>query len=133
MTQYEKVALRTLKILKNSNDPNKAWDIAAKEIITSVESQKKQCPRNTFLSLCNMGLIIGVNKGEYTKSKKNKYILKALKILSDNNNPTPKQLWKEVLDENEKGKSHNSEMHVVKVLWDKNYINLDVLQELDKL
>lgn len=80
-----------------------------------------------------MGLIIGVNKGEYTKSKKNKYILKALKILSDNNNPTPKQLWKEVLDENEKGKSHNSEMHVVKVLWDKNYINLDVLQELDKL
>lgn len=48
MTQYEKVALRTLKILKNSNDPNKAWDIAAKEIITSVESQKNNAQETHF-------------------------------------------------------------------------------------
>ena len=89
LTQYERVALRAMELIKKGSDPTKAWDDAAIEKIKSIESQRKQCPRNTFLALCNMGLIIGVNKGDYTKSKKGEYAVRALRILSGNNNPTP--------------------------------------------
>lgn len=120
--KYGLTALKSVQNYRNSYSILEIWSRSAKEIFETKSSQEKGCPKNTFLALCEEGLVKSVPKGKYTKSEKNKnYALKAVSILKNNPNSscTPKELW----DNLELGnKRHNSQMDVVLALWENNLI-----------
>lgn len=118
MGKYEKVALLAVKLFHEGTTdcPIEAWEKAASQILDSRSSQRKGCPRNTFLGLCEEGKVRGIPSGSYTKSKKNKeYALDAIQILINMKEdlPSPKILW-EMLSS---GKTHNQQMDVLLALW----------------
>ncbi len=119
MGKYGKSAeIATNLLISNKvNDPIQAWELAvAKVFPDSKSSRAKGCPRSTFLGLCEDGYIIGVEEGNYTRSKKNKdYALKAVSLLNINPELDAKALWKLVIDDSDK--KHNSQMDVVITLW----------------
>lgn len=61
MNKYARAAIRAVEILENGeNSPVIAWDMATREIFTpDSPSQKKGCPMNTFLAICEDGLVRG--------------------------------------------------------------------------
>jgi len=126
MANYNTYGLCTVKAMQSnfgSLHPLELWEKAAKELFESKNSQEKSCPKNTFLGLCEQGLVKGIPKGNYTKSVKNKeYALKAIAILKQNKETTfsPKELWEklEIGD-----KRSNSQMDVVLALWEHGLIN----------
>lgn len=74
--------------------------------------------------MCENGLIIGILKGNYTKSKMNKeYALKAISLIEQNKNLlyNEKFLWQNVVNCDKK---HNSQMNVVIDLIENGYIKL---------
>jgi hypothetical protein len=96
-----------------------AWEEAVGRIFPdSPSSRAKNCPRCAFLGLCEEGLVRGVAKGSYTRSKLNKrYAVSAARKLRDR--PAladdPDQLWQLVVEGAEK--VENSQMDVVVTLW----------------
>jgi len=125
MGKYGQVAkiATTLLISNQVNDPIKAWDIATAQVFPdSISSRSKGCPKNSFLGLCEDGFVVGVKKGSYTRSKKNKnYAIKAITLLHNNHTLSEKELWQLVIDE--PNKQHNYQMDVVKTLWDNKLFN----------
>jgi hypothetical protein len=130
MNKFGKCAINAVTLYHNmgNNDPIEAWKEAVKhEFKNSESSREKGCPREAFLGLCEKGLIIGIQAGNYTNSKENKkYAIKAINILKNNSGEdlTPNNLWKKVMSPNTK--THNRQMDVVKALWDSNLINKDL-------
>jgi len=126
MTKYEEAAVQAIKIIQNSEtmSPIEAWEKATKIIFgNNPSAQKKSCPRDAFLGLCDAGLIKGVTKGSYTKSVKNKqYAIEAVDILKKNPylDISPNALW-QIVQAGVK-KAHNSQMDVVLGLWNQNLI-----------
>lgn len=124
MGKYGNAAKIATELLreKKVNDPVDAWELAVTQVFpNSISSRRKSCPKNAFLGLCEDGYVIDVAKGEYTRSEKNKhYAIKALLLLNENPMLNEKELWKLVIDESEK--KHNSQMDVVKTLWENKLI-----------
>jgi hypothetical protein len=118
MNKYGTAAINAAKENKN---PIESWNKAVKDF-DSESAKVKGCPKNTFLGLCEEGLVKGIPKGNYTKSVKNKeYALKAVAILKQNTQTTfsPKELWEKL----ELGdKRSNSQMDVVLALWENGLI-----------
>ena len=127
MTSYNKYAKTAKECVENFKETNcikEVWIKYVKENFDTKSSQEKGCPKNTFLGLCEEGLVKGIPKGKYTNSIKNKkYALKAIEILKQNTQTTfsPKELW-EQLELGEK--RHNSQMDVVLALWNEGLILL---------
>jgi hypothetical protein len=124
---YNKYGLTAIKSVQNFKDSDsiiEIWSRSAKEVFETKSSQEKSCPKNTFLGLCEEGLVKGIPQGSYTKSVKNKeYALKAAAILKQNTQTTfsPKELWEKL----ELGdKRHNSQMNVVLALWEHGLIRM---------
>ena len=63
--------------------PLERWNEAVKKLYpTSPTAQRKGGPRNAFLSLCEAGLVKGINAGQYAPSNKNKaYATRAVSLL----------------------------------------------------
>lgn len=123
MNKYGELALLAAKYYETTKCPIEAWEKGAKKIFDSTESQKKGCPKSTFLGLCEEGLIFGVKRGSYTTSDLNKkYALKAVKYLvrTEVIQISPKNLWEIIQNNNEI--KHNSQMDVVLALWNNNLI-----------
>lgn len=124
MGKYGKTAKIAIELLKRNkiNDPVNAWELAVSQVFPHSESsRRKSCPKNAFLGLCEDGYVLDIEKGEYTRSKKNKhYAIRALLLLNENPMLNEKELWGLVIDESEK--KHNSQMDVVKILWDNKLI-----------
>lgn len=126
MTKYGEAAIKSVNamISNKGNNPADVWYFITSDIFgEGTASQKKGCPRNTFLALCEEGMIKGIPKGNYTRSMKNKeYAIKAINVLKKNPDLVndSKTLWYEVVDEL---KSHNGQMDVVIALWKNGYIN----------
>jgi len=131
LNNYGKIAKEVTKRLKNKEniDIYKTWEEVAKEYFNSESLIKKGCPKNSYIGLCEEGIIKGVKKGKYrkTKNSKNKdYALKAIKILKNNSlleNISPLELWKKVTIDKDKKISHNQQMNVVLELWHCDFIN----------
>jgi len=128
--KFGKIAVKTVSLLKSQSNltPEEAWNKTTDEIFEDKKSMKqKGCPKNTFLGLFEEGLIKEFPIGNYTRSKKNKeYGLKGIKVLKQNPNiKTEKELWNEVIKNEEKNISHNNQMDVVLALWENNLINID--------
>ena len=123
MNKYVNTALKAVRNYKGFSAVTEIYARAAKEMFfDSINSQEKGCPKNTFLGLCEAGLVKGIPKGKYTKSIKNKkYAIDAIEILrqADKKMFTPKELWAEL---NLGDKKHNSQMDVVLVLWNEGFI-----------
>lgn len=121
MNKYGKAAINSVYLITSNqvDIPKLAWDQATTNIFgKNTPSQKKGCPKNAFLGLCEEGKIKGVRNDKCTTSKKNKeYALRAIEYLS--NDPTlvsnKKLLWENVTNGDKK--SHNSQMDVVIALW----------------
>lgn len=105
--------------------PPEAWERATMRIFGNSSSQKKVCPKNAFLGLCEEGAIKGVKKGKYTKGSKNKnYALKAVEYVKNNRNLTvdKKLIWS--YSTNNLNIKHNSQMDIVLFLYQKNLLNI---------
>ncbi|MFA5267957.1 MAG: hypothetical protein WC379_08290 [Methanoregula sp.] len=130
MGRYGDCAILATKILaeKTAKNPRDAWDVAIAKLSKRESSEwvmKKGCPRATFLSLCEEGLIRGVECGKYTRSTKNKkYALNAVKELGQNSKSlTQLELWRKIGNQ----LAHSCQMDVVLSLW-----NNDLIVKKDK-
>ena len=122
INKYALTVLKTIQNFKESYSITEIYHSAAKEVFPTKSSQEKGCPKNTFLGLCEEGLVKGIPKGNYTKSVKNKeYALQAIAVLKKDTSTfiSPKELWNAL---NLGDKKHNSQMDVVLALWDKHLI-----------
>jgi hypothetical protein len=122
MNKYGLTALKSVQNYKDSYSIIEIWSTSAKEVFDTNSAQEKGCPKNTFLGLCEEGLVKGILKGKYTRSEKNKnYALNAVLILKNNPNKvySPKELWGKLELGN---KRSNSQMDVVLALWENGLI-----------
>jgi hypothetical protein len=124
ISKYGNAAVNAVEymIKQGEKTPRAAWNRAAKELFVSESSQKKGCPRATFLGLCQKGLVKSIPEEDYTTSVKNaEYGEKAVKLLKDNSElATDKMvLWKKITNGAVK---HNSQMDVVIALWNEGLI-----------
>jgi len=126
MNKYGQAAITAVTLYTSGSvsSPVAAWEIASSELFgVGTPAQKKACPRNAFLGLCESGLVRGVPKGQYTSSQDNKrYVLEAVRMLrsapADTTDGT--RLWELVM--RGERKRHNSQMNVVIALWTSNLI-----------
>ncbi len=124
MGKYGDTAIRAAREAAKTQNPVDAWKSAA--IVTfpnSPASREKGCPKSTFLGLCENGLIVGVESGNFTRSPKNKfYALKAVHLLRQDSGlvKDPKELWSRAVDG--ANKVENSQMDVVISLWLEKFI-----------
>ena len=126
----EASVIATMLVLKREKlSPVEAWKEAVKKVFPdSKSSQIKYCPKNTFLGLCEEGYITNINRGSYTKSKKNKeYGLRAIEVLAKNPSMSKdeKALWNSIM--NGETKTPNHQMDVVCSLWNANLIKKPTL------
>ena len=115
MGQFGKAAVKAVEIIENdkTKTPQEAWLAGISHFSTSAEVIKKGCPKNTFLSLCETGVVKGVPEGSYTRANENKnYALKAISLLRSNSN----------LNGLEKKKDGQTD--VITSLWDSGLIDL---------
>lgn len=115
------VALKAVELGICGGNLVEAWNAATVEIFPeSLSSQRKGCPRSTFLGLAEAGLIIGIAPGNYTKSQLNKrYALNSYAVLRNNGEyaANPKALWLVVMELEGVVKAYNHQMDVVVALW----------------
>lgn len=125
MNKYAQVAIKAIELVnKKELDIINAWKICAKEVFGDTPSALKGCPRNAFLGLCEEGMILGIEKGNYTTSLKNKtYALNAVEEIKMDESlvNNPRALWKKVVSSN---KAHNQQMNVVCELYKRGLIKI---------
>jgi hypothetical protein len=126
MNKYGTASVLAVRLFQNgeAGSPEHAWELATTRIFgLNTPSQKKNCPKNAFLGLCEDGLVKGIPKGIYTRSKKNKkYAVKAVSLLKSNPALSSNQtsLWNIIQDGIPK--KHNSQIDVAVSLWNNNLI-----------
>ena len=121
MGKYGKAAEIAVDLVAKGNSlaPRDAWKKAVARVFPqSPSSQAKGCPRDSFLALCELGIVKNVAPGTYTRSVKNKtYIARALAALRS----TPallddeKRLWHIATDG--ANTVANCQMEVLTALW----------------
>ncbi len=125
MNKYAQAAIKATKYYKTKKNPIDSWEAAVNEIFETKSSREKGCPKSTFLSLCEVGAVKSIPKGNYApRVKENKvYALKALEILNNRNNKpefiNAIELWKLVQNQDKK---YNSQMDVILALWNNGLI-----------
>lgn len=130
MSKYGQAAVKAVELVNTKivESPIKAWEIATCELFGPGSwGQKKGCPKNAFLGLCEEGLVENIPRDTYNsrKTSKNKdYAIKAVNIVKEQPNLLDDitKLWQQVTNGN--GISHNYQMDVVKALIVKNYIRI---------
>jgi hypothetical protein len=116
MSKYAKAAMLAAEILSGgkTGDPREAWDLAVREIFPKSESsQLKGCPRDSFLTLCELGLVAGAPPSRYTRSVKNRnYVMRAVEILRLNPSLANDKgaLWLAVLNGEKRAPNHQMEI-----------------------
>lgn len=119
----ERVIRARKKLIANTcENPMDAWRVTISELTDSRSVRDEGCPRDTFLGLCEQGLILGINCGEYSNSIKNKeYALNAVEVLRQNPRPLkPLELWHKIGNQI----VHNGQMDVVLALWESDLLLL---------
>jgi len=129
MSVFGRTAIQAVELLKEGkcSSPSEAWYQAIIQYTKSLYMQNKPCPRDTFLALCQKGLIVGlkIKPEHFTNSVENKgYALEAVDILRHDSSEKYNRstLWNEVMRRKNKNISHNNQMDVVYSLWKQGYI-----------
>lgn len=126
MGNYGRAAVKATQLITagKAKSPLDAWRKSTVALFgKGTSSQKKSCPRDAYLGLCESGLVRGVQPASYTKSVDNKaYAVAAAQLLR--RNPSLKALgnialWRRVLKHLNASltKAHNQQMDVVKTLF----------------
>ena len=121
MANYRDAAVLAVELISSGScaEPAAAWSQATSKLFPSSASLRdKGCPKGAFLGLCNEGLVVGVESGNYSKSSKNgEYAIDAVKVLRKNKflASQPNLLWKKVAGN---AKTQNHQMDVVIALWE---------------
>jgi len=129
MSKFGEVAVRAVELYRTKGNisPLAAWDAAGHELLATKSLREKNCPRATYLSLCQEGLIVGVPKGQYTRARENReYAIEAVRHLVLDPGLVargPIHLWQLVTGGAEI--EYNDEMHVVLTLWNRGLITVD--------
>jgi len=126
MNKYGEAAIRATRYARaTGTSATDAWTAAVRDAFPdSPSSQAKGCPRGAYLGLCEEGLVEGIPRGQYTRSKDNKaYALRAHGILQTEPalSSSPDRLWDRVLAPI--SKKHNSQMDVVASLWNQGLLS----------
>ena len=118
--KYALVALNAAKRAVDGEDPVVAWKDVAHDVFAGLpSSQRKGCPKSTFLGLAEAGRIKRVGAGKFTRSKENRRYGEAavdLLLMDKTWSSQPRALWAAVA-EVERPKKHNSQIDVVLALW----------------
>jgi len=129
MATFGDAAIRAVEFVRDRKcpSPEDAWKRAAAELFPDSESmRKKGCPRAAFLGLCEEGLVVGVDRGTYTRSQENKAdVVKAAALLARDPALASRgsmALWDRVLAG--RTKRHNSQMDVVLALYGRGLLSL---------
>ena len=121
MAKYGAAAQLAAEIMNEDRveQPREAWAFAVRRVFpNSLSSQRKSCPRDAFLALCQAGAVQGVPAGAYTKSIRNReYAIRALHALRADPGliNDPAGLWRRATGG--EGTRHNSQREVVRALW----------------
>jgi hypothetical protein len=126
MGKYGQAAEIAAKLLagRTALSPRAAWVATVTQLFPhSVSSQTKGCPRDSFLAICELGVLRNVAPGTYTRSVKNKgYAIRALTALRRDSalSKDETRLWQIAT----KGaqKAPNSQMDVVATLFRNGFI-----------
>ena len=127
MSKYGQTAVQATALVSGGSvqSPTDGWEVAVQRIFPNQEaSQKKGCPKNTYLGLCEEGLVKGVPQGDYTRSQDNKrYALEAVQLLRGNSALASDRslLWKAIMKG--ENKVENYQMDVVLTLWNEGLIH----------
>jgi len=126
MNKYERVTLKAmLRINSKKETPEIAWENASSEVFgIGTSSQKKSCPKNSFLGLCDAGKVKGIEKGcccIKTKSKNMDYVITAINLINKDRSllKDKMNLWREITNI-----KYNQQLDVLFALIDKDYIRL---------
>lgn len=117
MGKYGQTAIKAVNLIQKNPEisPDDAWEKAVVEIFgNKTVNQTKKCPKGIFLGLCEEGLVKGIKKGKYTKSKMNKqYAIKGLKLINEDPVLCENEslLWIKVMGGY--GKKYNFQMDVI--------------------
>lgn len=122
MGKYGETAVRAVSLYANGKASSivDAWEIAARETLSTEYTQKKPCPRTTFLGVCESGIVVGVPAGEYntklTTNKNKQYGLKAIALLRYKPQLANDQtlLWEKI---GNAAIAPNGQMDVITALW----------------
>jgi hypothetical protein len=134
MKAFGDTAVQAVELYRTEGhlSPRAAWDEAGSELLGTASLREKGCPRATFLSLCQAGLVTDVPAGEYTRAQENRdHALEAVRRLSIDPGlaeQSPGDLWKLIAGG---GPRYNQQMHVVLALWKAGLIQTDVLARAD--
>ena len=129
---YPFIAITAAKLLQPNKNlgPKEAWkkaiEIYNKEYERSLQDNKG-CPRNTFLGLCNLGLLKGVNEGDYgPKSDNMEYARVGVRLLAIGNQyQRHGDLWTDILKELRiESKAPNSQAEIVLALFNNDYLTI---------
>ena len=120
MGQYGRAACIAADLVAKREvlSPREAWKVAMSRVSNSDQSRTKPCPRSTFLSLCETGMVKGVPIGTYTSAPDNKpYALEALTALKSDPDLARNQsaLWE--VATHGSGKAQNGQIDVLVTLW----------------
>jgi hypothetical protein len=121
--RYGEAAILAARQASGSKNPTAQWESALEKLYpTSPVARTKNSPRGAFLGLCEEGLVVGIDKGEYTKSKEHKeYAVRAAALLLEGKQRWSRSsLWQAVAEGTSKQES--GQMDVVLALWNNNLI-----------
>lgn len=129
MTKYAQIAINVINKIKNDNKLNPAieWEKECNLMFgKGTSSASKSCPQETFLGLCDEGLIYGIPQGKYTSeiSELNKrYALKGYEYIKNNTDKqlTQKAIWKAIGNEE---LAHNGQMSILIELYKRGMLKI---------
>jgi len=121
-TIYGKAAVEAAKQLQENENitPEVAWNNAVSKFTSATHSINKDCPKTTFLALCDLnGLHLNLLKTSIRKTKNHNYTAIMLNYISkkDGKIETKIELWNEVQKITEKKIKSNSPDTVVFSLY----------------
>lgn len=119
MSKYVEIACGAARLARVGTDPRAAWEEAPMRAYPiSRSAREKSCPRCAYLGLAEVGLVLGVRRGDCTRSLANKqYAMDAIEHLAaqpDLSN-RPLELWRRVIGDG--STKRNDQMIVVVALW----------------
>jgi hypothetical protein len=125
MGLFGKAAIVATRIVAGGRklSPGEAWDLAIARLSNSPKTQKKTCPRNAYLGLCEAGAIVGIEAGRYGAPEDNPngaYALTALSLLQSGEAADKQLLWSRVTAP--RRLSPDEQMDVVLSLWEQHLL-----------
>jgi hypothetical protein len=121
MGKYGEVATIAVSLMAQDGAlaPRDAWREGATRVFPDKPAARdKGCPKDSFLALCEIGILEHTERGTYTRSVKNKgYVTRALAALRSEPQlaDDPKRLWSIATDG--AGVRPNEQMDVLIALW----------------